>query len=68
MGEDGNDYLNGNHGDDSLRGGEGADIFVIQKHHRGQDTIMDFTDGTDSIMLKGLSFKDVTSALWKEMS
>ncbi|MBC6473729.1 MAG: hypothetical protein GDA48_13685 [Hormoscilla sp. GM102CHS1] len=59
VGGDGNDYLNGNHGDDYLTGGEGADTFVIQKHHRGKDTIIDFTDDTDIIMLKGLSLDDV---------
>ncbi|MBC6474742.1 MAG: hypothetical protein GDA48_19660 [Hormoscilla sp. GM102CHS1] len=59
MGGDGNDSLIGGNGDDTLHGGKGADIFVLEQGH-GQDTIINFEDGTDSIGLRGgLSFDDL---------
>jgi Ca2+-binding RTX toxin-like protein len=57
----GDDVLNGARGDDQLLGGTGADTFVIGKH-AGDDTILDFVSGTDTIDLTRLNvnFRDLT--------
>lgn len=47
-GGNGRDRLIGHKGDDKLTGGGRADIFVFKKGH-GDDTISDFTVGTDRI-------------------
>ena len=47
------DVMVGYGGDDSLTGGAGADTFVFGTGH-GNDTITDFTDGTDLIDLSAL--------------
>ena len=61
MGGKGNDQLNGSSGDDLLdggggsdrvKGGTGADMFVLRKKD-GADTITDFVDTEDRILLKG---------------
>ena len=69
-GDEGNDYLIGGKGDDSLTGGEGddrlkggpgADAFHFASGH-GEDTILDFEDGVDEIVicLYGInSFNDI---------
>ena len=55
-GEAGNDILDGGDGDDLLRGGSGADKFVLERG-KGDDTIFDYQDGTDSFLLaEGLEF------------
>ncbi|MBC6437848.1 MAG: calcium-binding protein, partial [Rhodobacteraceae bacterium] len=54
-GGSGNDRLVGGRGDDRLTGGAGADTFVFYDGH-GNDTITDFTRGTDVIRFRG---KDV---------
>lgn len=57
----GDDVLNGARGDDQLLGGAGADTFVIGKNP-GDDTILDFVSGTDTIDLSAfnLDFGDLT--------
>ena len=58
----GDDTLEGGAGDDRLYGGNGNDVFVFERGH-GSDTINDFTDGDDVIVLRGLglSKSDVLS-------
>ena len=50
LGEEGDDTITGGAGDDVLIGGSGEDTFVFAAGH-GEDTIMDFTNGTDTIDL-----------------
>ncbi|UWQ51897.1 hypothetical protein K3720_18930 (plasmid) [Leisingera caerulea] len=49
----GKDLLDGGNGDDQITGGGGSDTFVFTAGH-GQDTVLDFTSGTDVIDLSGL--------------
>lgn len=51
----GNDVLDGGTGDDTLTGGTGADRFVFHANG-GNDTITDFTPGTDVIDVRGMGF------------
>lgn len=61
FGNAGADVLQGDAGADSLFGGGGADIFVITETSEAADTIFDFRDGSDKILLQnGSSFFDVT--------
>ena len=70
----GNDYLNGGSGDDFLTGGKGKNILVggkgsdrfsVAEQNRfqigkGQDTIVDFVPGEDSLeLISGLTFGDL---------
>ena len=56
----GNDVLDGGQGDDTLTGGGGADTFVFHAGD-GNDTITDFTSGTDVIDLRGLGIADFST-------
>ena len=59
-GGDGDDRLSGDFGSDSLLGGNGSDRFVLAPT-RGTDTIADFEDGSDLLVLtEGLTFEDLT--------
>ncbi|PHJ56337.1 hypothetical protein VF14_35500 [Nostoc linckia z18] len=59
-GGNGNDVLYGGTGNDTLTGGNGADRFVLGIGE-GKDTITDFQDGTDLLVLAGgLSFGQLT--------
>ncbi len=51
FGDDGADKLLGGEGTDFLRGGEGVDTFIFRSGD-GVDTILDFEDGTDSVVFK----------------
>lgn len=53
-GGNGRDVLEGGSGNDQLTGGAGRDAFVFNPNE-GNDTVRDFTSGTDSIVLKGFS-------------
>ncbi|MBV7397471.1 calcium-binding protein, partial [Mameliella sediminis] len=54
------DTLDGGEGNDTLVGGSGPDQFVFGASS-GQDTVLDFDDGTDLIQLTGgLTFADLT--------
>ncbi|MBV7393104.1 calcium-binding protein [Mameliella sediminis] len=54
------DTLDGGSGNDTLSGGPGGDHFVFGTQS-GQDTVLDFEDGTDLIQLTGgLTFADLT--------
>lgn len=55
----GADRVSGGGGDDILNGGEGADTFVFQS---GNDQIMDFEQGTDTIVLDASLWTGLTSA------
>ena len=52
-GTDGDDVMEGTSADNRLTGGEGADTFVFNKDS-GDDTITDFTAGTDMIDLSAI--------------
>ena len=61
LGGAGADVLQGDNGDNQLRGGAGADVFVLAKTNNTTDTILDFEDGIDKILLgSGASFSDLT--------
>ena len=64
LGEEGDDTITGGAGDDKMFGGGGADTFVVGPGH-GDDTIMDFENGTDTIDLSAFTgitqFSDVTA-------
>ena len=57
-GGNGGDTLVGGNGDDVLTGGNGSDVFVFE-NSSDDDTITDFTVGTDTIQLIGLTAGDV---------
>jgi hypothetical protein len=60
VGDNGDDLLNGGQGNDTLTGGKGSDRFVLAVGE-GNDTITDFTDGSDQIGLSGgLLFEQLT--------
>jgi Ca2+-binding RTX toxin-like protein len=68
VGGEGNDLLNGGDsadalyggkGNDTLTGGNGRDIFAFTAGD-GSDIITDFADGSDTIGLVGLRFRQVT--------
>lgn len=57
----GEDILNGGRGNDILTGGEDADTFVFNVENSGNDTITDFEDGLDILVLKGATgLNDIT--------
>ena len=62
-GGEGSDWLSGGTGTDTLTGGAGADTFAYHAGD-GSDTITDFTDGEDTIVLSSLDsisgFDDLT--------
>ncbi|MBE9040872.1 hemolysin [Oscillatoriales cyanobacterium LEGE 11467] len=59
-GGDGDDRLSGDFGNDSLVGGNGSDRFVLAIG-RGSDTIADFENGPDLlVMTEGLTFDRLT--------
>jgi Ca2+-binding RTX toxin-like protein len=53
-GGDGNDRLAGDIGDDLMWGDLGRDDFVFTASNWGKDTIVDFEDGSDWIVIEGL--------------
>ncbi|KAB0240367.1 calcium-binding protein [Microcystis aeruginosa EAWAG127a] len=55
-GGDGNDTLTGGNGNDTLTGGAGADQFVYNFSTEGADSITDFGDGADAIVLSSGGF------------
>jgi S-layer protein len=65
-GGDGNDTLNGGTGADTLTGGAGVDTFVVSSatdsNGTNQDTITDFTAGTDKLGLTGETIKYIGEA------
>jgi len=61
-GQNGDDILDGGRGRDMLYGNEGEDTFILAQG-MDQDTIQDFSDGTDYIQLgEDLSFGDLKIA------
>ena len=64
----GNDVVTGGSGNDLLTGKEGADLFLYATESAfnsgtfGQDTLTDFTVGTDKIVLGKATFPTLTSA------
>lgn len=59
----GTDLLNGGAGDDLLTGGEGTDVFVFDAAS-GNDTVTDFTAGTDILMISSsYGFADAQAVL-----
>ncbi len=61
VGGDGNDTLIGGPADDLLTGGAGVDIFTFGSG-QGSNTITDFADGTDMILMQGIAFADLNFA------
>ncbi|XGV87868.1 MAG: calcium-binding protein [Limnothrix sp. BL-A-16] len=58
FGNSGDDVLSGDRGDDTLIGGAGSDRFVIGE---GTETILDFEDGIDRLILPvGVGFDSLT--------
>lgn len=64
----GDDFLFGGAGSDTLTGGEGADQFVfLANSNNGQDTIVDFTAGSDKVAFADLvSANDLQGAVWDD--
>ena len=60
-GGNGNDTLGGGTGQNNLYGGQGNDIFAIGE---GEDTVFDFQDGSDKLLLTGsldfVAFEDLS--------
>ena len=69
IGGDGSDWLAGDAGNDILTGGVGSDRFIYSTNAAyvssafGQDTITDFTTGTDKIVLDLTTFTAIRSAV-----
>jgi Ca2+-binding RTX toxin-like protein len=67
FGNSGNNKLDGDGGNDILKGAAGADVFIFS-YHGGQDRIVDFHAGQDTIDLRGFntygidSFADLKAA------
>ncbi|SIS90758.1 hypothetical protein SAMN05421772_10883 [Paracoccus saliphilus] len=53
IGTDGNDWLRGDMGKDTLKGGAGSDVFIFTRNG-GQDRIKDFQDDIDTVEIRGL--------------
>ena len=64
----GDDFLFGGAGSDTLTGNEGADQFVfLANSNNGQDTIVDFTAGSDKVAFADLvSANDLQGAVWDD--
>lgn len=62
LGDGGRDRLTGGKGNDTLTGGGKRDTFVFDTGS-GRDTITDFQDGVDRILLRGYGFADAAEAL-----
>ena len=59
-GKTGNDDLNGNSGNDELAGGRDDDNFIFDNLNDLQtDTILDFGDGNDKIVIHGYTYGDL---------
>ena len=58
FGGQGDDTLDGGPGDDRLAGGPGADVFVFGPGH-GEDTVTDFSSGTDKVDLTAFEIERV---------
>jgi serralysin len=61
-GDEGRDRLAGGRGNDVMTGGAQRDTFVFEAGG-GRDTIQDFENGTDRILLRGYGFADAAEAL-----
>ncbi len=60
IGGRGDDILTGGRGSDRLTGGEGTDRFVFDTTDPGRDTITDFSDGEDILVMQGSTFDDLS--------
>ena len=58
FGDAGQDSLTGGMGDDRLTGGGAADQFIFARGH-GRDTITDFQNGQDHIVIQGGAWSDI---------
>ena len=58
QGGTGNDLLDGGSGEDTLIGGSGSDAFFLDGYN--EDTILDFQDGSDKIVLDYVYFEDLS--------
>ena len=67
-GSAGDDTLVGAQGDDMLTGGEGADAFVCNAdYHTGNDTITDFEEAVDRIVVYGDAEAEIIQEDWGTM-
>ena len=67
-GSAGDDTLVGAQGDDMLTGGEGADAFVCNAdYHTGNDTITDFEEAVDQIVVYGDAEAEIIQEDWGTM-
>ena len=57
----GDDFITGSNGADILTGGEGSDRFFYLNPSEGGDTITDFAEGTDKIVLVSVGFNGLTA-------
>ncbi len=62
-GKGGNDILYGGNGYDTLIGGANSDVFVVNRHDYGWDTVLNFRQGEDKIRITSSDYAQIGSNL-----